>query len=156
MKQTLFWLLALVIIVGGVWFFQSDELIEEPILDTQTPSEKLSPETAADEMQMIEVTVPTALAQIASPLTVTGRARGPWYFEGSFPVELIDDATNLPLAVGMAQAQGEWMTENWVPFSVVLTFAAQPSGNTGKLILRNDNPSGLPENEMNVVIPVKF
>jgi hypothetical protein len=132
------------------------EKVPTPTPETQIPSPKLSPETANDTTQMIEVIAPTALSVIASPLTVTGRARGPWYFEGSFPVELIDDATSLPLAVGMAQAQGEWMTENWVPFSVVLTFAAQPSGNTGKLILRNDNPSGLPENEMSVVIPVKF
>ncbi len=156
MKQTLFWLLALVIIVGGVWFFQSDELIEvEPVPIAQTPLPKLSPEIANDATQMIEVTAPTASAQVSSPLTVTGRARGPWYFEASFPIELRDSNGNI-LATTPGQAQGEWMTENWVQFTATLAFPAQPIGSTGSLILKNDNPSGEPQNEMNVVIPVQF
>ncbi len=92
---------------------------------------------------------------IASPLTITGRARGGWYFEASFPIE-IQNASGTKIAEGPAQAQGEWMTENYVPFSATLTFPSQPAGSVGKVILRNDNPSGLPENAKSLEIPVTF
>ncbi|MBP7134393.1 hypothetical protein KBA73_04210, partial [Patescibacteria group bacterium] len=72
----------------------------------------------------------------------------------SFPVEL-RDANNLLLFQGPAQAQGNWMTTNFVPFSIVLTFPT-PTTATGSLILRKDNPSGEPQNDDQLVIPVTF
>ena len=47
---------------------------------------------------------------VASPLTITGKARGGWYFEASFPVQ-IKNASGTVIAEGPAQAQGEWMTQ---------------------------------------------
>lgn len=90
---------------------------------------------------------------ISSPLTINGEARL-WYFEGSFPVELID-GNGKRLAIAPATAQGDWMTTSFVPFKLTLTFA-QPTTSTGTLIFRNDNPSGLPENEKSFRVPVKF
>jgi hypothetical protein len=92
--------------------------------------------------------------KVASPLTVTGEARGNWYFEASFPVKLLD-ANGNEIVVSYAQAQGEWMTEDFVPFMSTLTFAA-PSTPTGTLVLQKDNPSGLPENDNSVSVPVTF
>lgn len=91
---------------------------------------------------------------IASPLVITGEARGNWYFEASFPVEL-RDGNGILIAQEPAQAQGEWMTVEFVPFSVTLEFT-KPRTATGTLILRNDNPSGLPENDRWISIPVRF
>lgn len=91
---------------------------------------------------------------IASPLTITGQARGNWYFEASFPVRLLDAAGN-ELAIGIAQAQGDWMTTEFVPFTVTLTFT-EPATGTGTLVLQKDNPSGLPENDNQLEIPVTF
>ncbi len=54
-----------------------------------------------------------------------------------------------------AQALGEWMTEDFVPFSASLRFAV-PSTPKGKLVLEKDNPSGLPENADELIIPVYF
>lgn len=90
---------------------------------------------------------------VTSPLTVTGEASG-WYFEASFPVRLLDGHGN-EIAVAPAQAQSDWMTENYVPFSVTLTFTT-PSTTTGTLVLERDNPSGLPENDESIQIPVQF
>lgn len=90
---------------------------------------------------------------IGSPITITGEARK-WYFEASFPVELVD-ATGKRLAAGPAQAQGDWMTSDFVPFKITLTFP-KPTTETGTLIFRNDNPSGLPENQEEYRIPVRF
>ncbi|MEK7614829.1 MAG: Gmad2 immunoglobulin-like domain-containing protein, partial [Patescibacteria group bacterium] len=78
-----------------------------------------------------------------------------WYFEASFPVELQDKNGNV-IAQGPAQAQGDWMTDAYVPFEATLTFTKPADGETGTLILRKDNPSGLPEHDDFVKIPVKF
>lgn len=101
----------------------------------------------------IRVTEPQADAVVTSPLIVRGEARGPWYFEASFPVKLYDDAGTL-LATGVAQAQGEWMTEDFVPFEGKLIF--QTSAPSGVLVFERDNPSGLPENAASVTVPVRF
>ena len=103
---------------------------------------------------LITVSQPTINQTIASPVLITGEARGKWYFEASFPVVLLD-ANNQELAKGVAQAQGDWMTENFVPFSVSLTFSP-PATPTGQLILTKDNPSGLPANDAQLMVPVNF
>ena len=102
---------------------------------------------------MITVATPQPNQVVTSPLTVTGEARGPWYFEASFPVKLVDAQGNL-IVQHYAQAQGEWMTGDLVPFSSTLTFTT--TAKTGFLILEKDNPSGLPENADEIQIPVKF
>jgi hypothetical protein len=91
---------------------------------------------------------------VMSPLIVTGTARGTWYFEASFPVRLLDGNGN-EIAITPAQAQGDWMTTDYVPFTAVLEFA-QPATPNGTLVLQKDNPSGLPENEASLEIPVMF
>lgn len=103
---------------------------------------------------MIRVTAPRANETVSSPLHITGEARGNWYFEASFPVRL-EDANGNVLAQAPAQAQGEWMTTEFVPFSVDLTFPT-PATETGTLILQKDNPSGLPEHDDERRIPVRF
>ncbi len=91
---------------------------------------------------------------ISSPVTVKGEARGNWYFEASFPVVIVDWDGRI-IADGPAQAKGDWMTTDYVPFEVTLTFT-KPEGNNfrGAVILRKDNPSGLPANDMALEIPV--
>lgn len=104
---------------------------------------------------LITVGAPTRGALISSPLTITGSARGYWYFEASFPVEL-RNAQGTIIAQHYAEAQSDWMTEDFVAFKAILSFPAQPNGSQGTLILRKDNPSGLPENDRSLEIPVVF
>jgi hypothetical protein len=92
---------------------------------------------------------------VRGPLRVLGEAPGGWFFEASFPVRLMD-ATGRELVAAPAQAQGDWMTPEYVPFEAILLFEA-PLGTTSlpaKLILEKDNPSGLPENAAKVEIPL--
>ena len=107
-----------------------------------------------DQAGLIKVDNPQPNQAIESPLVVSGEARGFWYFEASFPVKLYDN-DNSELAAGIAQAQGEWMTENYVPFIATLEFIA-PESNIGFLVLEKDNPSGLPENDDELRIPILF
>lgn len=103
---------------------------------------------------LIELATPLPEAIIQSPLILEGRARGPWYFEASFPVYLLD-ADGDTVAVMPVQAEGDWMTEEFVPFKATLTFT-MPASETGTLLLMKDNPSGLPEHAAELRVPIRF
>lgn len=107
-----------------------------------------------EKMDLIRTDNPRPNQIVSSPLTVKGEARGSWFFEASFPIEIIDGSGNI-IGQTIAQAKEEWMTSDFVPFETVLDFSA-PETNKGTLILRKDNPSGLAENDDQLVIPVYF
>jgi hypothetical protein len=92
--------------------------------------------------------------KVTSPLTIVGKARGTWFFEANIPVTLKDDKGNTLVQKG-AQAQSDWMTTDYVPFSITLTFDPKDA-EAGVLIISKDNPSGLPEFDSDFAIPVRF
>lgn len=94
--------------------------------------------------------------QVSSPLVVQGEARGFWFFEASFPIRLLDELGRV-LATGFGQANGDWMTNNFVPFtSSQLMFSTSTDADEGFLFLEKDNPSGLPQFDDQLIVPVKF
>jgi hypothetical protein len=104
---------------------------------------------------LLEVYSPGPKDYIESPLVVLGRARGSWFFEGSFPVFLFDDLGQV-IATAQALAESEWTTDEYVSFSAELDFE-RPGGQVGgQLIFASANPSGLPENERNLGVPISF
>lgn len=107
-----------------------------------------------EKTDLIQVTNPRPNQVISSPLLVTGKARGNWYFEASFPIKLLD-ANGKELAITPAEAQSEWMTTDFVPFRVELKFDT-PATAVGILVLEKDNPSGLPEHADELRIPIRF
>lgn len=94
-------------------------------------------------------------AMISSPLTIKGRARGTWFFEGDFPI-ILEDRQGGNSAVSYATAKGEWMTTGYVRFEGKIQFKSQLSGQRGTLILKKDNPTGLTEFDDALKIPVNF
>lgn len=91
---------------------------------------------------------------IKSPLTITGEARGNWFFEASFPIKLLDGNGN-EIATTIAQAQSDWMMEEFVQFKAILEFK-NPETETGKIVLEKDNPSGLSELNEDISVPIRF
>lgn len=108
-----------------------------------------------DKSDLIQLDFPVSGATITSPLTVTGQARGSWFFEGSFPVLLVDWDGKI-IAQTQAKAQKEWTTDEFVPFSAELQFEKPNLYDRGNLILKKDNPSGLSKNDDALEIPVSF
>ncbi len=110
---------------------------------------------------LITLTEPHPLEVVVNPLEIRGLARGNWYFEGSFPVILVN-WDGLIIAEGVAKADGEWMTTDFVPYKAKLDFVSPVKADTpdfmvnGTLILKKDNPSGLPENDDTLEIPIRF
>ena len=126
---------------------------------TAVPSEVQS--TIDAKFDLIQLTTPLPGEVIATPLVITGQVRGTWYFEGSFPVTLTN-WDGLIIAEGFATAEGEWMTEEFVPFTATIEYESPFLADSpdfmerGSLILQKDNPSGLPEHDDALEIPVRF
>lgn len=115
-------------------------------------------ENIGNEFEMrdlIRIDSPRPNQTITSPLTITGEARGYYFFEASFPVVLLDKDGEV-LVEHFATAGSSWMTEEFVPFTATLEFEKSASGEKGTLILKRDNPSDLPENDASLEVPVIF
>ncbi len=110
--------------------------------------------TTASAESMISVTSPLPNTKVKSPLEISGNARGTWFFEASFPIVLVD-TNGKTIAQSPAKATGEWMTTEFVPFTGTLTWSKN-TATSGMLIMKKDNPSGLPENDKVIRIPVTF
>jgi len=156
MKKIVFAAAALLFIGAGCPLWPSQPVPAPAPQPAPAPAPAPAPDPHGPEAKadLIVVDSPKPGDYVQSPLTVTGKARGSWYFEASFPVQLLDGNGNV-LASGPAQAQGDWMTTDFVPFSITLPFTA-PGTAAGTLVLRKDNPSGLPEKEDYLSLPVRF
>lgn len=108
-----------------------------------------------EKIDMIRIDHPRPNQEVVSPLVVRGEARGLWFFEGDFPV-ILTDWDGLIIAEGYATAKSDWMTENFVEFEGKLEFEKSQYSDRGTLILQKDNPSGLPENDDALEIPIVF
>jgi len=180
MKKTIFLVILIIIILGGgflIWRYELNQKViasissfEEceargyPVLESyprqcQTSDGRTFTEdigNALEKINLIRAEVPRPNDKISSPLEIKGEARGTWFFEASFPIRLLDENGNeITINPAYAQAQGDWMTENFVPFKATIEFET-PTTKKGTLILKKDNPSGLPQNADELRIPVSF
>lgn len=158
--RTIIGAVVVIAIIAGAWFIidsrgggdvvgdntntQNGEVLGKglPVVGTQaTPND-------------IVVESPKIGDTVGSPLEVTGRARGGWYFEASAPVMVID-TTGKVLGQGFVMAEGEWMTEEFVPFRGSISFDAS-NVEGGAMIFMNDNPSGDESRAKYLAVPVFF
>jgi hypothetical protein len=117
-------------------------------LDGHTFAEQVTqdPEVVVDTPQYGDL--------VSSPLQVSGKARGFWFFEGQMPVTLKDDQGNV-LVKTPAHANGDWMTQDFVPFTATLNFNPGDA-QYGVLVIEKDNPSGDPQFDAAFAVPVRF
>lgn len=139
-----------VVYITGLWFQTKHQVLDTNI---NNPTTTTIPATSTPTLSP-EVTMPTPNSVVGTPLEVQGQLPGSWFFEATARVEVLD--SNLQtLATGYVQAEGDWMTTSLVPFYGVLSFTP-PTTSAGFVILKNDNPSGLSENQLRYEIPVQF
>ena len=154
-------------VLGILGFMRgSQETLNDAMPDVVEKEESLPADLAehiSSKEDLIVVHDPKPLSIISSPLVVRGEARGTWYFEASFPITLVDWDGRI-IAESFATAQDEWMTEEFVPFEGEIEFE-NPSfpgaddghfSRRGTIIFQKDNPSGLPEHDDALEIPVWF
>jgi hypothetical protein len=174
MKKVIF-LVALVVLVaiGYCYFvkqkpnvvvtnFEECGALGNPVMESyprqcRTADGKLFVEDIGNELEkrdLIRVNNPRPNQLISSPLNISGEAVGGWFFEASFPVKLFDE-NGTELRAVVAQAESDWMTENFVPFSATLEFET-PITTKGILVFKKDNPSDLPQNADQLTMPIRF
>lgn len=147
MRRTALLLLAGATLVGGVIFLGLSRGVS-------TTAEDAVDEQGSAQHELVRVHAPGPDEAIESPLRVEGEARGSWFFEASFPVTLLSEDGS-EVARHYVMATGEWMTEEFVPFSTEILFS-HPGAGRGWLVLERANPSGLPENDDELRIPIRF
>lgn len=156
MKNVAWIYVAMVVLVvaGSAFLYLKPTWAPSGENSTSTPSGNNSSSTpgTVDGRNSLKVSVQPN-ATLKSPFNFSGEARG-WYFEGSFPVELLDGNGNR-IVQGLAQAQGEWTTPGFVPFKGTLTFAT-PQTATGTLVFKVDNPSDMRQYDYEFRMPIKF
>lgn len=144
----------------GMKYQKALDIIQESTYASQTEAKKIDKTYNSEEpdtgymKEVIIVDSPKPNEVISSPLNVSGRARGTWFFEGSFPITLYC-GTGKVLTNHYATTQDDWMTEDFIEFTSTITFTDRCDA-TGILELKKDNPSGLTELDDKVIIPVKF
>jgi len=152
-RFALIMLAILVAVIGGVaFFFSLPSATQGPLPGSGTAT--TTPGDGDDQSlsARVSVTSPLPNSNVEKTFTVTGKAPGPWYFEASFPVQVRDKDSNL-LGSTHAQAHGDWMTTGLVPFSAAIALDTTYKG-PATLVLLKDNPSGLPQNDDSVSIPI--
>lgn len=135
-------LVVLAVIYAGYVFLVKKVVNEGVQVDTQSNN---SPVYYKD---LLRVDSPLPGSKVNNSIIIRGAARGNWYFEASFPVQVVD-AEGRVLAQGIAEAQSNWMTTDYVPFIANLQIGKIliAPGAPLRIILTKDNPSGLPEND---------
>lgn len=143
--------LIVVLFVVGWVVYDNKELISNDVDGNTVATTTVGTNEAKKDI--IVVDTPLKDMTVSSPFVVSGKARGYWFFEASFPIELRDTHGNV-LETIIAQAQGEWMTTEFVPFTANLIFTKPSSPMSAVLVFKKDNPSGLPENDDSIEIPI--
>lgn len=148
MKKKYIW--AAIIVLGFVSYLIFDRFNRVKVVDQTVDTcevskcpEKVLYKNASANLVQVELPFPGAV--VGKDFSVIGKARGAWFFEASFPIEVLDAQGNI-IAAGIAQAESDWMTENLVPFRADIKVPESYIG-PAKLILKKDNPSGLPEHD---------
>ncbi len=105
-----------------------------------------------DYSDLIIVDSPKVNDKLPGVIEISGKARGTWFFEASFPIVLFDGDGNLVAQVA-ATTTKEWMTTEFVPFTAKINFNV-PKTSIGRLVFVKDNPSGLKENDASFEVSV--
>lgn len=102
----------------------------------------------------LQVLAPRVGDLVRSPLTVTGSAPSDWYFEGEFPIRLLDSRGTV-LGKSLARAQRGWTRAGAVPFIAHFTFR-RARASEGVLVLEKEILTGRRVNPVLWRIPVRF
>ena len=149
-----------VLLALGVTFLLLGYLKNKGVVEAPENSSDLENETevlSLISLKGVEIFIdsPKENSVVSSPIKITGKAPGNWFFEASAPVT-ITNWDGLIIGESFITAKGEWMTTDYVPFEGTLEFTNTEYGDYGFLILRKDNPSGLPENDDAIEFKVLF
>lgn len=148
MKKPYIFFIVLVVLGLLAWVIMqatTDKTPEVPVVPISDPV-LVQP---AEKPNLITVSQPLPDSTVsASPIIIKGRARGPWFFEATAPVSVVN-WDGLIIGEGYIQVDegSEWMTTEFVPFTGTISYDASQLGayKHGWIILKKSNASGEPQ-----------
>lgn len=143
--------LAAAAVIGG-WYALSTEGAVTTFFSKDTPGTAPAFRYTNASQDDIFLIAPQPGDSVTTTIPLHGFARGPWYFEATFPVE-VRDANGKVIGSGQAKAESDWMTESFVPFTAELDLKVLYNG-AATIVLRKDNPSGDPSKDAALSLPV--
>lgn len=155
---TIISILAIVIVVLAFILLTTPAPTNQPIATSTSPTvvatstSATSTDTGPEPLHaLVQVTSPENGATVDPSFTVSGKVPGNWSYEAQFPVQVMGPDNN-KIGQATAHLNGDWETTNLVDFSANVTTSGYHGPAT--LVLLKDNPSGLPENDDSLEIPV--
>ena len=154
MQRAVFIVVLLLLLGAGAWYLSGKYDINTIFGILTTPANTGTNEYRYSNASSDTITVdaPHAGAVVGKSFSVTGHARGLWFFEASFPVVVLDQDGNV-LASAPATTTAEWMTNDLIPFTADLMVPESYVG-PATLELKKDNPSGDPRNDASLSYPI--
>jgi hypothetical protein len=165
MRHTAPW--SLVIILAGViglllWMLYQSYMpsaTAHPVSKAQQSKSSLAPEKTVSPIapdaplsSVVVVTSPLPHATVDVSFVVEGRAPVGWFSESVFPIQVRDENNNV-IARATAHGPTAWKKSTALSWSATVTVLGPYTGPATLILLRN-NPSGLPENDDAVTIPI--
>ncbi len=154
MYKKIFILVAiLIIIILGFYYFAPTKTKQTQTLeDINKNVDKITYTNSSAEL--ISVDSPLPFSTVGKEFNVLGKAKGVWFFEGSFPITVLDKDGKV-LVDTFTTAKGEWMTENFVSFSSMVKIPKTYSG-PATIIFKKDNPSGEAKLDASIAFPINI
>jgi len=117
----------------------------EAVLDIQNTHDSTFPSINVSTNQILE-----------SPFKIRVNSEGKWYgFEGELgTIELFDKNKN-SISLCILSTTENWMVKGPVNYYCDLKYNVESSGN-GRLVIKNNNPSGHAEYDKSFAIPVRY
>ena len=144
----------LVIIIALAWILiTSPASVHTPaVFSNATTSVPKDQKPQLPLSESVQVQTPGAGATVENTFTIAGSAPNSWYSEAVFPIQVRDVSDNV-IGRGQGHAQSDWTIPGAVVFTSSITLDGIYKG-AATLILMRDNPSGLPQNDDSVTIPI--
>ncbi|EKE05712.1 MAG: hypothetical protein ACD_19C00182G0040 [uncultured bacterium] len=144
-------LLLISILIAGFFAYQTQKLVAE--LRVKNEELRIKTPTSIPIFKPLTINNLNDGDIITSPLEIIGNIDRNWTWEATFSIEIIDSneksLNTVPVSVIFNDEQSQTGS-----FSVLIPFTTKTDN--GFVVIHADNPSGLPQNDKSIKIPVKF
>ncbi len=104
-----------------------------------------------NKTDLVSFSIPAG-SKVTGVVSFLGIVKGGYFFEANILVNILDQNKTL-IRQSNAIAMTDWMTAEPVTFEGSLDFGGLPKGKA-YIEIHNDNASGLPEHDKNILIPI--